>query len=328
VQSSWTGEQFELPQSGSEPRLQVKAWTTEDATKKLLGLAGKDLNALRAAAEKRDFKPVPLGIRLTTEFKTAIHRAQTANVLGKLPGRDSKLSPQMVMLTAHHDHLGRKGSEIYNGAVDNASGVATMLAVARAVTSLPGRPRRTVLFAALAGEEQGLLGSEFLSEHPPAPLGALAADINIDGINIWGRTRDLTVIGLGKSSLDPIITALATAQNRTVKPDQLSDRGFFYRSDQFNFAKVGVPSAYFGSGMDFVDRPEQWGKEQRELWEKKHYHQTSDDVTPAWDLSGAVEDAQLYFQLAIRVANADAMPTWKKGDEFEAARLRALEGKP
>ncbi len=328
VQSSWSGEQFELPQAGSEPRLQLRGWTTEAATRRLMELAGKDLEALRAAAQRRDFRPVPLGVRLSTAFKNKLERAQTANVLGKWPGRDPKLAAQVVLVTAHHDHLGRKerysGDDICNGALDNASGVATMLALARAVTSLPERPRRTIVFAGLAGEEQGLLGSEHLAEHPPAPRGALAADINIDGMNIWGRTRDLTVIGLGKSNIDESLVALAATQGRVVKPDQLSDRGFFYRSDQFNFAKAGVPSAYFGSGMDFVGKPEGWGKEQRELWERQHYHQPSDELRPDWDLTGAVEDAQLYFHLAVRLANADAMPAWNKGDEFEGARLKAL----
>ncbi len=330
VQSSWAGEQFELPPHGQTPApmMQLRGWTTEEASRRLMALGGKDLDALRAQAQRRDFKPVPLGVRLTTSFKNALNRAQTANVLAKLPGRDAALSPQLVLLTAHHDHLGRlervTGDNICNGALDNASGVAAVLTLARALTSLPERPRRSILFAALAGEEQGLLGSQFLAEHPPVPLGQLAADVNIDGINIWGRTRDVTVIGLGKSSIDGVLRGLAATQGRTLKPDQLSDRGFFYRSDQFNFAKAGVPSAYFSSGMDFIGRPEGWGKEQRELWEKQHYHQPSDEVRAEWDLSGAVEDAQLYFHLVLALANADAMPTWNKGDEFEGARLKAL----
>ena len=198
-----------------------------------------------------------------------------------------------------------------------------MLVIARAMSSLPKAPKRSVLFAAVAAEEQGLLGSQFLVEHPPVPPARMAANINIDGLNIWGRTRDVSVIGLGKSSLDVIIVELAKQQGRAVKPDALSDRGFFYRSDQFNFAKQGVPSAYFSSGQDFIGRPENWGREQREKWEATHYHQPSDELRESWDLTGAVEDVRLSLDLGISVANGATMPTWTKGDEFEAARKRA-----
>ncbi|EAU62079.1 M28 family peptidase, partial [Stigmatella aurantiaca] len=159
----------------------------------------------------------------------------------------------------------------------------------------------------------------------PVPPGRIAVNINIDGANINGRTRDLTVIGLGKSSLDALIAGLAKAQGRVVKGDQLSDRGFFYRSDQFNFAKLGIPAAYFGSGMDFVGRPEGWGKQQRETWEEQHYHQPSDELRPEWDWTGAVEDTQLFFLLGAHVARTPEMPRWNKGDEFEAPRLEALK---
>jgi Zn-dependent M28 family amino/carboxypeptidase len=261
-----------------------------------------------------------------------VQKKQTANVLALLPGSGpAGQKDELVVYTAHHDHLGSdpkapEGSDaIYNGAVDNASGVAAMLAVARAFTALPKSPRRSVLFAAVAAEEQGLLGSEYLAQHPPAPAGRMAANINIDGENVWGRTRDVTVIGLGKSTLDGYIRQLAQAQGRSVKPDQLSDRGFFYRSDQFNFAKIGVPAAYFGSGMDFIGKPSGWGKEQREKWEATHYHQPSDELRDDWDLSGAVEDTQLYFYLGSKVAQAPKMPEWNRGDEFEAVRKKALE---
>lgn len=330
VQSSWTGEQFELPAS-SGPRVQVKAWTTEDATRRVLQLAGKDLDALRAAAQKRDFQPVPLGVKVSSRFTSEVRRRPTANVLAMLPGSDAKAGQEVVLYSAHHDHLGTKeggrpGEDtIYNGALDNAAGVAAMLTVARAFHALPRPPRRSILFAAVAAEEQGLLGSQYLAEHPPVPPGRVAANINIDGANIHGRTKDLTVIGLGKSNLDAIITALAKTQGRVVKADQLSDRGFFYRSDQFNFAKLGIPAAYFGSGMDFVGRPEGWGKQQREAWEAKHYHQPSDELRPEWDLSGAVEDVRLFFLLGAHVARTPELPRWNRGDEFEAARLESLE---
>lgn len=330
VQTSWSGEQFDLPPDGSH-RMQVKAWATEEASRRVAKLGGKDLDELRKAAQSRTFRPVPLGVSVSTSFKNTVQKKATANVLALLPGSDPRLSRQVVVYTAHHDHLGKSATAkpgedaIYNGAVDNASGVAAMLTVASAFASLPKAPKRSVLFAAVAAEEQGLLGSQYLVEHPPMPVGLMAADINIDGANIWGRTKDVSVIGLGKSNLDELIVRLAKQQGRAVKPDELSDRGFFYRSDQFNFARWGVPSAYFSSGHDFVGKPDGWGKQMREEWETKHYHRPSDELHPHWELSGAVEDTQLYFQLGYAVANAPQMPSWVKGDEFESARARALD---
>jgi Zn-dependent M28 family amino/carboxypeptidase len=213
---------------------------------------------------------------------------------------------------------------IYNGALDNASGVSAMLAIAKAFTQLPKRPRRTVYFASVTAEEQGLLGSEYFSKHPPIEAGRIAADINIDGVSIFGRTRDLTMVGLGKSSLDPIIVSLAKMQGRVVKPDQFPDRGHFYRSDQFNLAKVGVPAAYFDSGTEVIGKPDGWGKQRIEEWEEKDYHQPSDELNDKWNLAGAVEDVRLDFWLGVKVANADRMPEWNRGDEFEAARRKAL----
>ncbi len=332
VQTSWSGEQFDLP-AAATASLQMKGWTTEDASKKLVALAGRDLDALRKAANSRDFQPVPLGVTLSTKFKNVVQKRQTANVMGALPGSDPKLAGEWVIFTAHHDHLGRNASakpgedDIYNGAVDNASGVAAMLTVARAIAALPKAPKRSILFLAVAAEEQGLLGSQYFIEHPTVPVGKMAIDINIDGLNVWGRTRDLQVIGLGKSNVDEVIIKIAKSQKREVKPDALSDRGFFYRSDQFNFAKWGVPAAYCSSGNEYVGKPEGWGKKIREEWEEKHYHQPSDQLDAAWDFSGALEDVQLYFQLGLEVANAKQMPSWKKGDEFEGARLKALGAK-
>lgn len=329
VQTSWTGEQFELPSSGGAS-LQLKGWLTEAVTKKLFALAGKDLDQLRALANTRKFAPVPLGLTISGSFTNAVARKTSGNVLGLWRGADAQLENEVVVFTAHHDHLGKKESGapgedvIYNGAVDNASGLAAMLSIARSFSQLP-RPKRSVLFAAVAAEEQGLLGSQLLVENPPFPPGRMAANLNIDGLNIWGRTRDVSVIGLGKSSLDSHIVELAKKQGRTVKPDALSDRGFFYRSDQFNFAKAGVPSAYFSSGQDFIGRPEGWGREQREKWEATHYHQPSDQLRDDWDFSGAVEDIAIFHDLGMTVANQVSLPVWTKGDEFEAARSKALE---
>jgi hypothetical protein len=329
LQTSWEGEQFSLPSEG-QPEVTVKGWTTEDASRRIASLGGQDLDALRAAAQKKDFRPVPLGVTLSLAIQNQVSRKQTANVIGRLPGSDPVLSREAVLYTAHHDHLGMRADApagedaIFNGALDNASGVAGMLEIARAMTALPQRPKRSVIFAAVAAEEQGLLGSKYLAAHPPIAPGRIAANINMDGISIWGRTRDLTMIGLGKSSLDDTIHALAAMQGRVVVPDQFPDKGFFYRSDQFSLARIGVPAAYIEGGTDVLGKPKGWGKEQQEAFEAKNYHQVSDEMQASWDFSGAVEDVQFLFYLGEKVANAAAMPAWRPGDEFEAARKKAL----
>jgi Zn-dependent M28 family amino/carboxypeptidase len=330
VRNSWTGEQFELPQ-GDEPRLQIRGWATEDSARKLVALGGKDLEALRRSAKGREFRPVPLGVKVSAAFTNKVQATRSANVLGLLRGSDPKRNDELVVFTAHHDHLGRSSAAkpgedaIYNGALDNASGVAMMLAVARAIRQMPKAPRRSILFAAVAAEEQGLLGSQHLAANPPVPPGKIAANINVDGINIWGRTADVVAIGFGKSTLDELVVGIAKAQGRKVKPDQFPDRGFFYRSDQFNFARIGVPAAYLKGGTEHLGRPAEWGRQKREEWESKNYHQPTDELSDGWDFSGALEDGALYVHLAVQAANQDALPAWRKGDEFEGIRLRALE---
>jgi Zn-dependent M28 family amino/carboxypeptidase len=338
VQTSWAGENFQLPEDGS-PRSQINMWATEELSKKLAELGGKDLDALRASAESRSFHPVPLGVTLSFGFANTISRKQSENVIGMLPGADPKLAGEAVFYTAHHDHFGikagakgadasaasgQKVDDIYNGAVDNASGVASILGVAAAFTHLPKAPRRSVYFAFVTAEEQGLLGSEYLAKNPPLPAGRIAADINIDSANWFGKTRDVSLVGLGKSSVDAEVETLAKWQGRRVEPDQFPDQGIFYRSDQFSLAKVGVPAAYIKFGTDVIGKPKDWGTEQVEFYRKNIYHQPSDELNDTWDFAGAVEDAQLAFLVGNRIANADAMPRWNKGDEFEAVRLKAL----
>ncbi|HEY4750868.1 MAG TPA: M28 family metallopeptidase [Steroidobacteraceae bacterium] len=328
VQSSWGGEQFDLP-AGSEPRVKLKAWATEDAMRRLLKAGGYDLDKLVESARSRDFKPVALGIHTSLAFTTTLSSVQTANVGGVLRGSDPKLAAQLVVLSAHHDHFGigepdASGDRIYHGAVDNASGCAQVLAIARTFAALPQRPRRSVLALFVAGEERGLLGSKYYAEHPSVPAGRIAADINIDGGNIFGRTRDATLISLGKSSLDAIAESVAHSQGRVLKGDQFPDRGYYYRSDQFSFAKVGVPALYFDNGTDVIGRPAGWGKQQIEEWELKKYHQPSDQLDGTWNFEGMIEDAQLDMMSAWLIAQAPSMPSWKPGDEFEAARKSAL----
>jgi Zn-dependent M28 family amino/carboxypeptidase len=328
VQSSWSGEQFELPWAG-EPQLQVKAWATEAAVRRLLASAGHDLDRLVASAQTREFRPVDLSITTSLEFNNEIRQLRTGNVMGLLEGADPALKDQVVVYTAHHDHLGvgkpnSAGDRIYNGALDNASGVAQMLAIAKAFTALPQRPRRSILFLAVGVEESGLLGSEYYAAHPTVAPGKMAANINYDGANIWGRTRDVALIGGGKSTIDQVAIAAAALQGRTVIPELFPDRGFYYRSDQFNFARIGVPALYLDTGSDFIDRPAGWGKEQLEAWEARHYHQPSDQLDADWSFEGMIEDAQLGFYVGLHVANAETTPTWVPGDEFEAARKQAL----
>ncbi len=328
VQTSWSGEQFELPAAG-EPRVQVRAWATEDAARKLFQAAGKDLAKLVEQAKSRDFKPVPLGITTSLTFPNRIDKSNTTNVLGLLPGSDPSLKDEVVVYTAHHDHLGvgqpdKNGDKIYNGAVDNASGCAELLAIAKAYATLPQRPRRSILIAFVAAEEQGLLGSQYLATHPPVPAGRIAANINYDGGNVHGRTRDVTEIGLGKSSLDAIVQAVAARQGRKLLGDQFPDRGFFYRSDQFSFAKVGVPAIHPEGGTDYIGKPAGWGKEQANEYEQHRYHQPSDQFDSKWVYDGMIEDAQLGFYTGLVVANNPRMPTWNPGDEFEAVRKKSL----
>jgi Zn-dependent M28 family amino/carboxypeptidase len=328
VQTSWSGEQFELP-ADREPRLKLKSWVTEDAARRLVQAGGRDLDKLVKSAQSRSFKPVPLGLRTSIAFETRISRVQTANVAGVLPGSDPALKNEVVLYSAHHDHLGvgtpdDAGDRIYNGALDNAAGSAQLLAIARAFAALAERPRRSILMLFVAAEEQGLLGSLYYARHPTVPAGKIAANINYDGGNIWGRTKDVTLIGMGKSSLDAIAKSVAARQGRTLRADQFPDRGYYYRSDQFSFARIGVPALYFDTGTDFVGRPEGWGKQHIEEWTEKQYHQPSDEIDSTWNFEGMVEDARLGFYSGWLIAQDDGLPRWNPGDEFEAARKKAL----
>lgn len=332
VVSSNVGEKFELPARPGEPRLVAKMWATEDASRKIAALGGQDLDALRKQASSRGFHPTALGVHVHVAFDNDLRRIESANVLGVLPGSDPALARQAVVFTAHHDHLGvgrpKDGDSIYNGALDNASGVASLLAMARAATesaaSKEARPRRSLLFMAVTAEEQGLLGSEWYCEHPTFPPGDIAANLNVDGINRWGKATDVGFVGFAKSSLDDVVVAAAAAQSRTVHGDPFPEKGMFYRSDQLSFAKIGVPGIYLRGGPSYVGRPPGWGEARVREYEALHYHQPSDEFDGSWDLSGAVDDLRLLLVAGLRIADAPALPAWKRGDEFEAARKAAL----
>ncbi|MCY4476546.1 MAG: M20/M25/M40 family metallo-hydrolase [Gammaproteobacteria bacterium] len=329
VETSWTGPQYEIPIEG-EPRLEVAAWLTEAAARELLASAGHDLDALTQSARSRDFAPVPLGVTTTVELDAGLERVETANVLGVLPGCDENLKDEAVVVTAHHDHLGKgiassEGEDvIYNGAFDNATGVAAVLSLARALSALPSPPRRSVVFALVGAEEQGLLGSQYYARHPTFHPGRIAANVNFDGVSIWGEASDMIFIGLGKSSLDQVASDVASHVGRTLHGDQFPDQGYFYRSDQFSFAKAGVPGIYLDGGVEIIGKPEGWGKMRINAYTTFDYHQPSDELTDEWVFDGMVADTRFGLLTTYLIAQADEMQSWNPGDEFAAARAAAL----
>ena len=310
-------------------RASIEGWLSLDATKKLLSMAGQDFDTLKKQALTRDFRPVPLGLQASVAIRNTLRTIQSKNVLAKLEGSDPQLKDQYVVYTAHWDHLGVgaavNGDKIYNGALDNASGVAQVLEIARGFTAVEPRPKRSILFLMVGAEEQGLLGAQHYAERPIYPLAKTLANINVDGVNQWGRTKDLTVIGMGASDLDDYLRDAAATQGRVLRPDPESEKGFYYRSDHFNFAKKGVPALYTDTGIDFVGKPAEYSQQKRDEYTNKDYHAPSDEVKPDWDLSGAAEDAQLLFLVGYNVANASKFPEWKPGNEFKATRDAMLK---
>ncbi len=323
VRNSWTGEQVRLDNPPAS--LQFAGWLTEPAATELLRSRGLDLRQLVAAAGRRDFRPVATGLELTATVRSTLKRMTTANIVGRLPGRDRALSGEAVFVTAHWDHFGigqpdASGDSIRNGALDNASGVATMLAVADAFSRSGLRPKRSVYFVGIALEESGLLGSQWLATHPPVPAVKMAADLNVDGANLYGRTRDIAALGGDQSSLGALFTRDAAAERLTVTVDTLAaQRGAFFRSDHFSFAKVGVPSLSWSTGDDYVGRPAGWGREQKELYNRTRYHQPSDNLLSWYTVDGAVQQARVLARVTWDVAEAAAQPTWMASSDFAAA---------
>ncbi|MGH8639463.1 MAG: M28 family metallopeptidase, partial [Burkholderiales bacterium] len=309
-------------------RAPIEGWITLDAAKKILGLAGQDFDALKKQALTRDFKPVPLDLQASLAIRHKMRTLDSRNVLAKVEGSDPQLRDEYVVYSAHWDHLGVgapvNGDKIYNGALDNATGVSSLLEIAKAFTTVEPKPKRSVLFLMVTAEEQGLLGSQYYSVTPLYPLTKTVANINVDGVNQWGRTKDITVIGMGASDLDDYLREAAHEQGRTLRPDPEPEKGFYYRSDHFNFAKQGVPALYIDSGVEFIGKPAEYSKQKRDEYTNNDYHAPSDEVKPDWDLSGAVEDNQLLFLVGYRVASADRMPEWKPGNEFRAKREEML----
>jgi Zn-dependent M28 family amino/carboxypeptidase len=329
VRTSWSKENFELDapdkNAGAVP---VRAWITLEVAQKLLADSGLDFEALKKAAISRDFKPVALKTKANVEIKQALRSFKSHNVIGKLEGSDPKLKSEFVIYTAHWDHLGRhpelQGDQIFNGAVDNASGVAAVLQLAAGFTKLNPAPKRSVLFMATTAEEAGLLGAEYYAQHPLYPLAKTLADINIDSMNVWGKTRDVEDTSFGFSTLDDMLADAAKRQDRTAIPNSRPEKGSIYRADNFEFSKVGLPSLYIGKGEHLVARATDAPLRSDEF-DLHDYHQVSDEVKPDWDLAGAVEDVQLLFEVGYRVADGDKWPEWKSGNEFKPKRDAMLK---
>jgi Zn-dependent M28 family amino/carboxypeptidase len=321
-----TVENFDLvAKDNNMSRVNVEGWITQSKTKEIVSAAGLNFAALKKAATRKDFKPVDLKAHAKLNLTQKTRFINSHNVVGKLEGSDPKLKDQYVIYTAHWDHLGiglpdEKGDKIYNGALDNASGCAGLIEMARAFKALPTPPRRSILFISVTAEEKGLIGSKYYAENPIYPLEKTVANINMDGLNQFGPTRDVTVVGLGNSTLDDVLRQAALEKKRVLRPDPEPEKGFYYRSDHFNFAKVGVPALDPNDGIDFVGKPAGWGRKKRDQYTEHDYHKPSDEIKPDWDLSGAAEDVRLLMTVGYRVANADKYPEWKPGTEFKAKR--------
>jgi Zn-dependent M28 family amino/carboxypeptidase len=330
VRTSWGKENYEIdsPNKNADA-VEARSWITLDSAKKLLAACGQDFDALKKSAITKEFRPVALDAKANIEIKQQLRSFKSHNVVGKLEGSDPKLRDEYVIYTAHWDHLGRRpelqGDQIFNGAIDNASGVASLIQLAAAFTKLNPPPKRSVLFMSTTAEEAGLLGAKFYAQHPLYPLEKTLADINIDTVNPWGKTRDIEDLSNNNSTLDDLLAAAAKRNGREMKSNSQPEKGGFYRADHFEFSKRGVPSLYSGGGKDFIGKPANFGQQKQDDYTAHHYHQVSDVVDPNWDLSGAVQDAQLLFEVGYQVANGDTFPEWRPESEFKSKRDAMLK---
>jgi Zn-dependent M28 family amino/carboxypeptidase len=320
-----TGEEFDLVTADKNlQRSAIEGWITLEQARAIMRMAGQNFDALKVRAATREFQPVALGITASLTIRNGLRTLDSRNVVAKLAGRDANRRDEYVVYTAHWDHFGigakLNGDSIYNGALDNATGTAGLLDLAKAYAAMKRPPGRSILFLAVTAEEQGLLGSRYYSETPLYPLTKTLAVINMDGLNTGGRTRDLTVVGYGASELDDYAQAAALEQGRVLRADPEPEKGFYYRSDHFNFAKQGVPAFYPGAGVDFIGKAADYGMRQREAYTANDYHKPSDEIKADWDLTGAVEDLRLLLTIGYRVAQAAKFPEWRPGNEFRAIR--------
>lgn len=321
VQSKVTEQVDQAAADDNMSRAAVEGWITLDQAKALFAMAGQDFDTLKARAATRAFAPVPLGLTASMTVNSTLRRFTSRNVVGRFEGADPSRKDEYIVYTSHWDHYGIgpeiNGDRIYNGALDNATGIAGLIELARAFVREPVKPKRSILFLAVTAEEQGLVGSDYYAQHPIYPLAKTAAVINMDALNIYGRTRDLTVVGLGNSELDEYAAAAAKEQGRVLRPDPMPEHGGYFRSDHFPFAKRGVPAINAGGGSDFIDRPSGEVRSLQAAYTARHYHQPSDEYRPDWDLGGAVQDLQIYFLMAHRIAQADRFPAWSPSSSFQ-----------
>ena len=329
VRNSWGKEKSYVRLKPGQPALKLAAWMTEQTAANLFRAAGYDLDAMTRDAASRDFKPVPLGFKLTGTIASKLRPFDDANVVAKLTGSDPKLRDEGILYTAHHDHLGigkadERGDTIYNGAIDNASGCAVLLEMARVWANTKPAPKRSVYFVAVAAEEQGLLGSAYLGQNPPIPAGRIALDLNYDAIPELGRVRDAVMNGVERTTFYPTAERITKEMGIRIVPDPEPEQGHYYRSDHFSLGKVGVPAFSIDAGQDVIGKPKEWGAQMSQDYREHRYHQPSDEFNPNWDWSEGVQMAQLGFWLGWEAANAATMPNWKPGDEFRALRDRSL----
>jgi Zn-dependent M28 family amino/carboxypeptidase len=323
VQNGWTGPNFSLvTEDGNASRCAVESWITWEATQALFETAGQNIDELKKAAVKPGFKGIPLGLKASLTMENRIRKAVSKNVIGLLPG--SARADEFIIYTAHWDHFGKnpnlEGDQIFNGALDNATGTAALIELAEAFQQLGSPPGRSILFLAVTAEEQGLLGSDYYATNPIYPITKTAAVINMDALNIYGRMKDIRIVGYGQSELDDYVKAYAEEVGRIVLPNPTPERGSFFRSDHFPFAKQGVPALSAGSGVQHIEKGEEWGLEQIETYIREKYHKPSDEYDPAWDLSGAFEDMHMYFTIGYRLSMEETFPNWKEGSEFKLKR--------
>ena len=323
VRNGWTGSQLYLDSAdGNAGSTALQGWITHDRASQLMEMAGQNLVAMEAAAVKRGFRPVPLGVTANGGVRNQIRKMKSPNLAAMMPGKDRP--DEYIVYVAHWDHLGMTDDaaedRIVNGAVDNATGVAGILTIAQGFRSLLPGPSRSILFLAVTGEESGLIGSEYYAEKPLVPLEKTAAVFNIDALNPLGRAKDIEVIGFGASQLEDFLAAAAKDQGRTLTPDRRSEAGYFYRSDHINFAKAGVPALYIKSGTTLRDQPPGTGLARYDEYYAVRYHKPGDEYADSWDVSGSIEDLRLLFEVGAKVANAKTWPEWYEGNEFRAVR--------
>ncbi len=320
VRNSWSGEQPFVKLVPGAGALAFSGWISREAGEKLLGMVGRTVDELLAASDQRDFKPIDLGIRVRGHLPTRIRELDTRNVVGIVPGSDPKLKDEVVIFSAHWDHLGIgtpvNGDAIYNGAIDNATGCAILLELAHAWAAMPQKPRRSALFLAVTAEEGGLKGSEYYASHPLVPVAKTAIALNYDAIYPWGRARDVVITGAERTTVFPLAQQVARRLNLAISPDAQPEQGHYFRSDHFSFARAGIPAFSIGHATRFAGKPEDFGEKAYQEFNSKHYHQPSDEFRPDWDFTATEQAAQFGFLLALDIANQDRLPDWRAAEQF------------